>query len=100
MYAGHSNAVLMFGGLDFSGVVCQGGVVRINLGPLTPEVEDEGAWLSPEGAWQEGVGSGGPGDAAVVEVIGVSGGSPAGRYLHTANLIPVSAYMDVIGCST
>lgn len=82
-----SRAVFIVGGVDLSGVLCPGGVVRIDLDPSMPEVEDEGAWLRPDGVWWEGVGSGGSGDPSVR----VIGGGPAGRYLHTSNFIPVSS---------
>ena len=82
VYDNRSNAVFAFGGLDFSGVICAGGAIQITLDPST-STEDEGAWLFPEGMGS-GVGSGDPSVAVVGE------GGPAGRYLHTANLIQVS----------
>jgi hypothetical protein len=77
------DSIYIFGGMSLSGVVCAGDMFQVNLGPLRPE-SGSGEW-----AWSEGEGSGSPGDS-VVNLVGVDGLRPSGRYLHTANLFQVS----------
>ena len=90
MYDGASDSMYVFGGVDLSGVVCAGDVVRVNLGPLrSGGGAGEWVWSGGEGSGWEG--SGASGDSVVSFTGGGGDGvRPSGRYLHTATLFQVS----------
>lgn len=81
VYDPHSDSIFLFGGLDLGGNICDGDVVRVDLGPSRSGVE-----VGIGSGW---VGSGESGDS-LVRIVGGNGFGPPGHYLHTANMIQVS----------
>jgi len=99
VYHAPSHSVLVFGGMDLTGVVCEGSVVMIDL-----DLRNEGAEVGSGSGLGElsltsGLGSDGRDCSSVqVLIIDSNGGSmstPAGRYLHTANVVQVSSLCTV-----
>lgn len=66
----HSKLLVLFGGLDLQGTLCQG-LVLVNMSSLVAMETCEGC------VWREG-------------------GGPSGRYLHTAVFITVRCNLIVI----
>ncbi len=77
VYDASSDVVYLSGGVDFSGVLCSGDMVQVNLGPLRSGGVGSGAW---------------GGSAVMVIGRGGAGPTPDGRYLHTASLVQVSDF--------